>query len=149
MHQKIKLTMESFSRKIKNNKNSTLRHLQRHKRMKKSIFGFIYVNCTLNNTIVTLTDVQGNTKVTASSGTLGHKGAKRSTIYAAREVGEHVGNLARKKRYYKVQVILKGLGFGKRSCLKGLKATGLMIPRLEDRTPLPHNGCRAPKKRRM
>jgi len=125
------------------------RPLQRHKRSKKVISGFIYVNCTLNNTIVTLADTQGNAKLTASAGTLGHKGSKRSTIYAAREVGEYVGAIGRKKGYRKVQVVLKGLGYGKRSCLKGLKVAGLFILRLEDRTPLPHNGCRAPKKRRM
>jgi len=107
------------------------------------------VQNTLNNTIITITDRSGNTKVWCSSGSIGLKASRRSTNYAAQSVAEAVAKKCRKLGIKRVEVRVQGVGYGKPSALKGLRIGGLKIKRIVDRTSKPHNGCRAPKKRRV
>lgn len=107
------------------------------------------VQNTLNNTIITITDRFGNTKVWCSSGSIGLKASRRSTNYAAQSVAEAVAKKCRKLGIRRVEVRVQGVGYGKPSALKGLRIGGLKIKRIVDKTPKPHNGCRAPKKRRV
>nr|YP_008816126.1 ribosomal protein S11 [Microspora stagnorum]AGZ90337.1 ribosomal protein S11 [Microspora stagnorum] len=107
------------------------------------------VQNTLNNTIITITDRFGNTKVWCSSGSIGLKASRRSTNYAAQSVAEAVAKKCRKLGIRRVEVRVQGVGYGKPSALKGLRIGGLQIKRIIDTTPKPHNGCRAPKKRRV
>lgn len=107
------------------------------------------VQNTLNNTIITITDRFGNTKVWCSSGSIGLKASRRSTNYAAQSVAEAVAKKCRKLGIRRVEVRVQGVGYGKPSALKGLRIGGLQIKRIVDTTPKPHNGCRAPKKRRV
>ena len=107
------------------------------------------VQNTLNNTIITITDRFGNTKVWCSSGSIGLKASRRSTNYAAQSVAEAVAKKCRKLGIRRVEVRVQGVGYGKPSALKGLRIGGLQIKRIVDTTSKPHNGCRAPKKRRV
>lgn len=107
------------------------------------------VQNTLNNTIITITDRFGNTKIWCSSGSIGLKASRRSTNYAAQSVAEAVAKKCRKLGIRRVEVRVQGVGYGKPSALKGLRIGGLQIKRIVDTTPKPHNGCRAPKKRRV
>ena len=104
---------------------------------------------TLNNTIITITDRSGNTKLWCSSGSIGLKASRRSTNYAAQSVAEVVAKKCRKLGIRRVEARVQGVGYGKPSALKGLKIGGLLIRRIVDTTPKPHNGCRAPKQRRV
>ena len=105
--------------------------------------------CTSNNTKITVTDSEGKTLVWASGGSVGFKGSKRSTSYAAQATAEIVGEKAYKVGIRNIQVRLKGIGKGRFSVAKGLRSAGLRIQSISDVTPLPHNGCRPPKKRRI
>ena len=104
---------------------------------------------TLNNTIITITDRSGNTKLWCSSGSIGLKTSRRSTNYAAQSVAEAVASKCIKLGIRRVEVRIQGVGYGKPSALKGLRIGGLKISQIVDITPKPHNGCRAPKKRRV
>jgi len=104
---------------------------------------------SFTNTIVTITDYLGNTVSWASSGSSGFKGARRSTSYAAQAAAENAGKKAVEKGVKSVKLITKGLGPGRLSCTKGLISAGLKISLIGDITPVPHNGCRAKKKRRV
>jgi len=109
----------------------------------------ICVFSTSNNTILTLTDQNGNVKAWKSAGSSGFRGARRATSYAAQQAGEL---LAKKSRTLGTQIVtveLKGFGPGREASVRGLKIGGLSIQKIEDRTGIPHNGCRAPKKRRL
>lgn len=121
--------------------NKPLRMLTKH--------AIAHIQSTLSNTIITITDSRGQTKTWCSSGTVGFKGSRRSTNYAAQATADHVARAALKLGIHSVQVHLKGLGFGKDSALRGLLSGGLTITRICDITPMPHNGCRPPKKRRV
>ncbi len=109
----------------------------------------IHIQTTLNNTIITLTDSLGNTKASASAGSLGFKNSRKSTTYASQTTAEYVAKKCISLGIHFVEVKIKGIGFGKESSLRGLQSSGIVIQRIEDVTSLPHNGCRLPKKRRL
>jgi small subunit ribosomal protein S11 len=108
-----------------------------------------HIQSTLTNTIITITDLQGNTKTWSSSGNVGFKGSRRSTNYAAQATADHVARAAIQLGVKSVEVKIKGLSFGKESALRGLLTGGLLITKISDITPIPHNGCRPKKKRRV
>lgn len=114
-----------------------------------SILALAYISSTRNNTIITITDLNGNTLAWASPGCVGFKGARRSTSYAAQAAAENVGHKVRQMGISSVQVYLKGLGEGRESSIRGLKTANLNITSISDITPIPHNGCRLPKRRRI
>jgi len=121
------------------------------KKSKKTITpsGKAYINAGMNNTIITITDPQGNTLFQGSSGAVGFKGSKKSTPYAATKAAEQIGNTAVKAGMRDISVIVIGPGLGRISSIKALKTAGLNIVSISDKTPIPHNGCRPKKKRRM
>lgn len=108
-----------------------------------------HIKATNNNTIVTITDMNGETLCWDSAGTIGFKGARKSTPFAATRAGESAGQKARKLGITEIEVRIKGSGAGRESAVNGLASTGLRITAIEDRTPIPHNGCRPPKRRRV
>ena len=111
--------------------------------------GRIYIFSSYNNTIITLTDSQGNVLTWASAGSVGFKGTKKATPFAASRVAELISQAARKLGFEKVQVLVKGIGSGRDSAIRSLAARGLDITLIKDITPVPHNGCRPPKARRV
>ena len=111
--------------------------------------GVAHINATFNNTIITITDVNGDTICWASAGMVGFKGARKSTPFAAQRAAERCANEAKKYGVAEVEVRVKGPGSGKESAVSALQAAGLRIQTIEDVTPLPHNGCRPKKKRRV
>jgi len=120
--------------------------LESHQKIKE---GRVYVFATYNNTVITLTDSQGNVLTWASAGNIGFKGTKKSTPFAASKVAEALVQRAKKIGIEKVQVIIKGIGSGRESALRSLASRGLEISSIKDMTPIPHNGCRPPKVRRV
>ena len=121
----------------------------RKRKVKKNVpVGVAHILSTFNNTVVTITDLEGNTLCWASSGTQGIKGSKKSTAYAASKSAEMAGAKAVEMGMKKASVIVKGLGAGREAAIKSLQAVGLEITNISDETPIPHNGCRPPKKRR-
>ena len=122
----------------------------RKRKVKKSVLnGVVHIHSTFNNTVVTITDLEGNALCWASSGTQGIKGSKKSTPYAAGKSAEIAGAKAVAEfGMKKVEVIVKGLGAGREMAVRSLQATGLEVTKITDETPIPHNGCRPPKKRR-
>lgn len=111
--------------------------------------GQAHVNASFTNTIITITDMLGNTVSWASSGSSGFKGARRSTSYAAQAAAENAAKKAMEHGIGTVVLLTKGLGPGRISCTKGLLSAGLKISVIGDSTPIPHNGCRAKKRRRV
>lgn len=111
--------------------------------------GIAHVKATFNNTIVTITDVYGEVLCWASAGTVGFKGTRKSTPFAAQRAGERCGQAARKFGMMEVEVRVKGPGGGRESAIAALQNAGLRIHSIEDVTPLPHNGCRPAKRRRV
>ncbi|KKQ77172.1 MAG: 30S ribosomal protein S11, small subunit ribosomal protein S11 [Parcubacteria group bacterium GW2011_GWC1_38_6] len=111
--------------------------------------GRIYIFSSYNNTILTLTDVSGGVLSWTSSGRLGFKGAKKATPFAASKVAEAISQAAKKLGIDKVNVFVKGIGSGRESAVRSLAARGLDISSVKDVTPIPHNGCRPPKVRRV
>jgi small subunit ribosomal protein S11 len=111
--------------------------------------GKVFIAATFNNTLVTITDQQGNTLCWGSSGMAGFKGARKSTPYAATTAVEAVARKAMDHGLREVEVYIKGPGAGRDAALRGLKAVGLQISLIADVTPMPHNGVRAKKKRRV
>src|SRR3972149_8589916 len=111
--------------------------------------GKVFITATFNNTRVTITDEQGNTLCWGSSGMAGFKGARKSTPYAATTAVEAVARKAQDQGLREVEVYIKGPGAGRDAALRGLKAVGLIISLIADVTPMPHNGVRAKKKRRV
>ena len=121
----------------------------RKRKVKKTVpTGQVHIQSTFNNTIITVTDLDGNVISWASAGTLGIKGSKKSTAYAASKSAEMAGAKAVEMGMKKASVIVKGLGAGREAAIKSLQAVGLEITNISDETPIPHNGCRPPKKRR-
>ena len=117
---------------------------------KKSVYeGNVYIQATFNNTIVTITDLKGNALAWASSGGLGFRGAKKSTPFAAQSVAEAAMQKAASYGLREVHVYVKGPGMGRDSAIRSLQALGFIVTSIEDVTPVPHNGCRAPKRRRV
>ena len=111
--------------------------------------GVAHIKATFNNTIITITDSAGNTVVWSSSGKAGFKGSKKSTPFAATVAAETVGREAVAAGVKRVSVLVQGPGSGRESAIQALAAAGLQITSIQDVTPLPHNGCRPPKKRRV
>lgn len=111
--------------------------------------GKVFITATFNNTIVTVTDMEGNTLCWGSSGMAGFKGARKATPYAATTAVESVARRAQELGMREVEVYVKGPGAGRDAALRGLKAAGLTISLIADVTPIPHNGVRAKKKRRV
>jgi len=120
------------------------------KRAKKNIStGVVHIQSTFNNTIVTITDEVGNTIAWSSSGIQGFKGSRKSTPFASKLAAEDAGSKAMEHGMKTVSVFVKGPGAGRESALRALHAQGFNISMIKDVTPVPHNGCRPPKKRRV
>ena len=120
------------------------------KKEKKNITdGIAHIQSTFNNTIVTITDLSGNVIAWSSSGLQGFKGSRKSTPFAAQMAAEDVVRKAKEQGMRKVQVYIKGPGAGRESALRSLQIAGLTITLIRDVTPVPHNGCRPPKRRRV
>lgn len=121
----------------------------RKKRVKKNIAkGVAHIHSTFNNTIVTITDEAGNAISWSSAGALGYKGSRKSTPYAAQMVGEAAAKAAFDSGMRSVEVSVKGVGPGREAAVRSLAVAGLNITSINDVTPIPHNGCRPPKKPR-
>jgi small subunit ribosomal protein S11 len=120
------------------------------RREKKNVpHGHAHIKSTFNNTIVTITDLQGNTIAWASSGNVGYKGSRKSTPFAAQLAAEKAARSAQEHGVQKVDVFVKGPGSGRETAIRSLAATGLEIAGIHDVTPVPHNGCRPKKRRRV
>lgn len=111
--------------------------------------GVAHVNASFNNTIVTMTDQQGNAIAWASSGNKGFKGSRKSTPYAAQVAAEAAGRSAQEHGMKVISIEVKGPGAGRESALRALQSVGFVITSIKDVTPIPHNGCRPPKRRRV
>ena len=111
--------------------------------------GIAHIRSTFNNTIVTITDMQGNAISWGTSGEMGFKGSKKSTPYAAQTAAEHAAKLAVDNGMKTVEVLVRGPGAGRESAIRALATAGLEITMIKDVTPIPHNGCRPPKRRRV
>ena len=122
----------------------------RKRREKKNIEkGAVHIQATFNNTIVTITDVYGNAISWASAGELGFKGSRKSTPFAAQSASETAAKAAVEHGLKSVEVYVKGPGSGRESAIRALETVGLQITMIKDVTPIPHNGCRPPKRRRV
>ena len=119
------------------------------KTAKKITSGIAHILATFNNTIVTLTDRQGNVIVWASCGSVGFKGSKKSTPFAAQIAAKNAAKKAIESGFKDVEVFVKGPGSGRESAIRAIQAAGLRISAIKDVTPIPHNGCRPPKRRRV
>ena len=121
----------------------------RKRKVKKNVpHGQVHIHTTFNNTVITITDAEGNTVSWASAGTMGIKGSKKSTPFAAGMAAEKAGKAAVDSGMKTVDVFVKGLGSGRESAIRSLATVGLEVKTITDVTPIPHNGCRPPKKRR-
>ena len=123
---------------------------KKQKKVRKNVVrGVAHVKATHNNTIITITDTNGETLAWDSAGTIGFKGARKATPFAATRAGEQVGQKVRKMGMTEVEVKITGTGGGRESAVSGLVSTGVRVTAVEDHTPVPHNGCRPRKKRRV
>lgn len=111
--------------------------------------GQVHISATFNNTIVTITDKQGNTVVWGSAGSAGFKGSRKSTPFAARLAAEKAIKAAQAIGIQEVEIFVKGPGPGRESAIRAVQSAGLRVTAITDKTPVPHNGCRPPKKRRV
>lgn len=130
-------------------KNVTKKATSRRKVSKNIESGKAHIHSSFNNTIVTISDVQGNVISWASAGGLGFKGSRKSTPFAAGEVAETAAKAAMEHGLKTVEVLVKGPGAGRESAIRSLQTAGLEITSIKDVTPIPHNGCRPPKRRRV
>jgi len=122
----------------------------RRRREKKVVnFGQAHIQATFNNTIVTITDANGNALCWASAGGLGFRGSRKSTPYAAQLAADSAANAAKEFGLKSVEVFVKGPGGGREAAIRALSAAGLEVSMIKDVTPVPHNGCRPPKRRRI
>jgi small subunit ribosomal protein S11 len=122
----------------------------RKKKEKKNIpTGVAHVQSTFNNTIITITDLEGQVVCWSSAGAMGFKGSRKGTPFAAQVAGEDTARKAREHGVKKVEVYVKGPGSGREAAIRALQAAGLQISLIKDVTPIPHNGCRPPKRRRV
>ena len=120
------------------------------KKVKKTVVdGIAHIHASFNNTIVTVTDNQGNTVVWGSAGSAGFKGSRKSTPFAARLAAEQAIKGAMAIGIQEVEIFVKGPGPGRESAIRAIQAAGLKVTAITDKTPVPHNGCRPPKKRRV
>jgi small subunit ribosomal protein S11 len=121
----------------------------RKKEKKNVVTGVAHVAASFNNTIITISDIQGNTVSWSSAGSLGFKGSRKSTPYAAQVAAEDAGKKAVEHGMRTLEVEVSGPGSGRESALRALQAVGLQVTSIRDVTPIPHNGCRPPKRRRV
>jgi small subunit ribosomal protein S11 len=122
----------------------------RKKREKRHVVqGVVHVQATFNNTIVNITDADGNTLAWASAGSIGFKGSRKGTPFAAQQAALNAATAARELGMRSVEVRVKGPGSGRESAVRALAAAGLQVTSIKDVTPIPHNGCRPPKRRRV
>ena len=126
------------------------RSRERRRRVRRSVSrGIAHVKASFNNTVITITDMNGETLCWMSAGALGYKGSRKSTPFAAQRTGELAAEKAMKFGIRELEVRVKGPGSGRESAITALQAAGLNIRAIQDVTPLPHNGCRPRKKRRV
>lgn len=119
-------------------------------RQKKHVpMGIVHVKATFNNTIITITDLEGRTVSWSSSGSLGFRGSQKGTPFAAQQASLTAANKAKEHGLERVAVRVKGPGSGRESAIRALAAAGIQVTHIKDVTPIPHNGCRPPKKRRV
>ena len=125
--------------------------MSKQKKKQKKLFtvGIANIKTTFNNTIITICDILGNTVCWASSGTSGFKGSRKNTPFAAQTATKNAATKAMEYGMEKVEVVINGRGNGRETSIRALKAAGLSIVSIEDKTSVPHNGCRPPKKRRL
>ena len=121
----------------------------RRRERKNIVSGVAHVNASFNNTVVNITDVQGNTIAWSSAGTKGFKGSRKSTPYAAQMAAEDAGKKAQEHGMKSLEIEVKGPGSGRESALRALQATGFVITSIRDVTSIPHNGCKPKKRRRV
>ena len=123
---------------------------KKSKKVRKNVTrGIVHVRATFNNTLVTITDVNGETLCWDSAGTVGFKGSRKSTPFAATRAAEEAASKARKLGMHEIEVRIRGSGSGRESAVTALQSAGLKVTAVEDHTPIPHNGCRPRKKRRV
>ena len=130
-------------------KVNTKKVVKRRREKKNIEKGAVHIQATFNNTIVTVSDAQGNTLSWASAGELGFKGSRKSTPFAAQSASETAAKAAMEHGLKTVEVFIKGPGAGRESAIRALETVGLQITLIKDVTPIPHNGCRPPKRRRV
>ena len=121
----------------------------KRKEKKNISSGVVHVNSTFNNTLITISDAQGNVVSWSSAGMMGFKGSRKSTPYAAQIAAEDAGRKAQEHGMKELDVRVKGPGSGRESALRALQSIGFVIRQINDITPIPHNGCRPPKRRRV
>jgi small subunit ribosomal protein S11 len=120
------------------------------KRERKNVaYGVAHIKSSFNNTIVTITDTEGNVISWASSGNVGFKGSRKSTPYAAQQAAEKAARAAMEHGMRRVEVLVKGPGSGRETALRSIQNSGIEVSGIKDVTPVPHNGCRPPKRRRV
>ena len=126
------------------------RQVRTKRRERKNIDqGIAHIKSTFNNTVVTITDTKGNAISWSSAGTVGFKGSRKSTPFAAQMAAETAGKEAMEHGMKQVEVLVKGPGAGREAAIRSLQAVGLEVSLIKDVTPIPHNGCRPPKRRRV
>ena len=139
-----------FNRPEADQKYRMPRRVRTRRRERKFVpQGHAYVSATFNNTIVTLTEPNGDVLSWASAGTVGFRGSRKGTAFAAQRAGEQAARKAMDHGLRTVDVLVKGPGSGREAAIRSLQSTGLRITSIKDVTPVPHNGCRPPKKRRV
>lgn len=121
----------------------------RRRERKQVSEGKAYIQSTFNNTVVTMTDVKGNVIAWSSSGTAGFKGSRKGTPYAAQLAAQQAAQKAREHGLRQVEVLVKGPGSGREAAIRAIQASGIMVTAIKDVTPVPHNGCRPRKRRRV
>ena len=134
----------------KSKAKATAKKATKKRRERKNVEkGAAHIRSTFNNTIITITDMNGNAVSWASAGELGYKGSRKSTPYAAQMAAETAAKIAVDQGMKTVEVYVKGPGSGRESAIRALQSVGLEISLIKDVTPIPHNGCRPPKRRRV
>lgn len=123
--------------------------VQKRKQRKNIVSGVAHISSTFNNTVITISDIQGNVIAWSSAGVVGFSGSRQSTPYAAQMAAEDVARKAQDHGIKNLEVLLNGPGSGRESAVRALYACGIVITQLRDITPIPHNGCRPPKRRRV
>ena len=121
----------------------------RRRERKNVAYGVAHIKSSFNNTIITITDQEGNTLAWASAGNVGFKGSRKSTPFAAQMAAENAGRKAMEHGMRTLEIEVRGPGSGRESALRALQAVGLAVTAIRDVTPIPHNGCRPPKRRRV
>ena len=139
-----------MAKEQKKSEDKSEKSAPRKKKERKNVTtGTAHVNSTFNNTIVTITDAQGNTLAWSTAGNMGFKGSRKSTPYAAQIAAEEAGKKAKEHGVKTLEVLVKGPGSGRESALRALQSVGFIINSIVDITPVPHNGCRPRKRRRV